>query len=191
MIRRPPRSTRTDTLFPYTTLFRSLPYTLTMLGFAVGGIMMGRLADRFGILVPLRGGTVALALGYFAAGQATSLWQYAIAHGVLIGLHGSSATFGPIISDVSLWFVRRRGIAVAIGASGSYLDGTGRPPIVQPLIETIGWRDTHSLIAVFCLAIGRASCRESVCPSVKVSGVADSLNKKKACYSQYKKTKTQ
>src|SRR3546814_8113090 len=25
MIRRPPRSTRTDTLFPYTTLFRSLP----------------------------------------------------------------------------------------------------------------------------------------------------------------------
>src|SRR3546814_10529169 len=72
-----------------------------MLGFAVGGIMMGRLADRFGILVPLRGGTVALALGYFAAGQATSLWQYAIAHGVLIGLLGSSATFGPIISDVS------------------------------------------------------------------------------------------
>src|SRR3546814_6431526 len=26
MIRRPPRSTRTDTLFPYTTLFRSHPY---------------------------------------------------------------------------------------------------------------------------------------------------------------------
>src|SRR3546814_13207167 len=25
MIRRPPRSTRTDTLFPYTTLFRSIP----------------------------------------------------------------------------------------------------------------------------------------------------------------------
>ena len=129
----------------------SLPYTLTMLGFAVGGIMMGRLADRFGILVPLRGGTVALAIGYFAAGQATSLWQYALAHGVLIGLLGSSATFGPIISDVSLWFVRRRGIAVAIGASGSYLAGTVWPPIVQYLIETIGWRDTHTSIAVFCL----------------------------------------
>src|SRR3546814_20785176 len=87
-----------------------------MLGFAVGGIMMGRLADRFGILVPLRGGTVALALGYFAAGQATSLWQYAIAHGVLIGLLGSPATCGPIIPDVLRWFVRRRGIAVDIGA---------------------------------------------------------------------------
>lgn len=128
----------------------SLPYTLTMVGFAVGGIVMGRLADRFGILVPLRGGTIALAIGYFAAGQATSLWQYALAHGVLIGLLGSSATFGPIISDVSLWFVRRRGIAVAIGASGSYLAGTVWPPIVQYLIETIGWRDTHSAIAVFC-----------------------------------------
>lgn len=128
----------------------SLPYTLTMVGFAVGGIMMGRLADRFGILVPLRGGTVALAIGYFAAGQATSLWQYALAHGVLIGLLGSSATFGPIISDVSLWFVKRRGIAVAVGASGSYLAGTVWPPIVQSLIETIGWRDTHTAIAAFC-----------------------------------------
>src|SRR3546814_962985 len=137
MRRRPPKSTRTYPLFPYTTRFRSF--------------MMGRLADRFGILGPLRGGTVALALGYFAAGQATSLWQYAIAHGWLFGRLGSSATFGPIISDVSPWFVRRRGIAVAIGASGSYLAGTVWPPIVQHLIETIGWRDTHSLIAVFCL----------------------------------------
>ena len=106
----------------------SLPYTLTMVGFAIGGIAMGRLADRFGILVPLRAGTVALAIGYAASSQATSLWQFALAQGVLIGMFGSSATFGPIISDVSHWFARRRGIAVAIGASGSYLAGTVWPP---------------------------------------------------------------
>lgn len=128
----------------------SLPYTLTMIGFAVGGIAMGRLADRFGILVPLRGGTVALALGYALSSQATSLWQFMAAQGLLIGLLGSSATFGPIISDVSLWFVRRRGIAVAIGASGSYLAGTVWPPIVQGMIDNWGWRDAHLAIAVFC-----------------------------------------
>lgn len=128
----------------------SLPYTLTMIGFAVGGIAMGRLADRFGILVPLRGGTVALALGYALSSQATSLWQFIAAQGLLIGLLGSSSTFGPIISDVSLWFVRRRGIAVAIGASGSYLAGTVWPPIVQAMIDNWGWRDAHMVIAVFC-----------------------------------------
>src|SRR3546814_14997576 len=32
MIRRPPRSTRTDTLFPYTTLFRSLAAVALVLG---------------------------------------------------------------------------------------------------------------------------------------------------------------
>lgn len=129
----------------------SLPYTLTMVGFAFGGIAMGRLADRFGILVPLRGGAVALALGYALSSQATSLWQFMAAQGVLIGLLGSSATFGPIISDVSLWFVRRRGIAVAIGASGSYLAGTVWPPIVQLMIDDWGWRDAHLAIAGFCL----------------------------------------
>lgn len=129
----------------------SLPYTLTMVGFAFGGIAMGRLADRFGILVPLRGGAVALALGYALSSQATSLWQFVAAQGVLIGLLGSSATFGPIISDVSLWFVRRRGIAVAIGASGSYLAGTVWPPIVQLMIDDWGWRGAHLAIAVFCL----------------------------------------
>lgn len=130
----------------------SLPYTATMIGFAIGGIMMGRLADRFGILVPVRCGTIALALGYAAASQSTSLWQFTLAHGLLVGLFGSSATFGPIISDVSLWFVRRRGIAVAIGASGSYLAGTVWPPIIQHLIDAIGWRDTHLIVAGFCFA---------------------------------------
>src|SRR3546814_5288075 len=35
MLRRPPRSTRTDTLFPYTTLFRSTP-ALVLAGWADG-----------------------------------------------------------------------------------------------------------------------------------------------------------
>src|SRR3546814_13429723 len=37
MIRRPPRSTRTDTLFPYTTLFRSVDSVFTVSGFSFNG----------------------------------------------------------------------------------------------------------------------------------------------------------
>jgi MFS family permease len=130
----------------------SLPYTLAMIGFAFGGVMMGRLADRFGIVVPLGVGAVALGLGYIAAGLSSSLLQFALAHGILIGLLGSSATFGPLMADVSHWFVRRRGIAVAICASGNYLAGTVWPPVVQNLITAVGWRYAHIGIGLFCLA---------------------------------------
>jgi len=128
----------------------SLPYTLAMLGFAGGGVLMGRLADRFGIAVPLALGTLALGLGYLAVGYSSTLWQVAIAHGLLIGF-GCSATFGPLIADISHWFVRRRGIAVAVAASGNYLAGTLWPPVVQHFIAAQGWRATHIGIGAFVL----------------------------------------
>ena len=128
----------------------SLPYTLTMLGFGAGGIVTGRLADRFGIAMPLAFGALSLAFGYVATGYASSLWQVAIAHGLLIGL-GCSTTFGPMMADMSHWFVRRRGIAVAIVASGNYLAGTFWPPIVQHFIASDGWRATHIGIGLFLL----------------------------------------
>src|SRR5262245_46871125 len=129
----------------------SVPYTLTMVGFALGGVMMGRLADRFGIFLPVLIGTLALALGYFAAGMSDSFTQFSLAHGLLIAFAGSSAMFGPLIADTSFWFLRRRGIAVAICASGNYVAGTIWPPIVQHFIETEGWRATHIGIGVACL----------------------------------------
>lgn len=129
----------------------SLPYTFLMIGFAAGNVLMGRLSDRFGITVPLVFGTIALSLGYAAAGQAQALWQFILAHAALIGLVGSSATFGPVIADVSRWFTRNRGIAVAIAACGSYSAGAFWPPVVQHFVETVGWRQTHVGIGVFCL----------------------------------------
>src|SRR5206468_9138907 len=57
----------------------SFPYTLTMIGFGLSGVLMGRLSDRFGIIVPVVLGTLTMALGYVAAGSATTLWQYALA----------------------------------------------------------------------------------------------------------------
>ncbi len=122
-----------------------------MIGFALGGVLLGRVADRFGVMLPVIGGAVSLLLGFFAAGFAASLWQFALAYGVLIGLFGSAATFVPLLADVTHWFDRRRGIAVAICACGNYLAGAFWPPVVEHFIETVGWRQTHFGVGVFCV----------------------------------------
>ena len=128
----------------------SLPYTLLMIGFGLGGILMGRLADRYGVMLPLLVGAGGLGAGFVAAGLSSSLLGFALAHGLLLGLLGSAATYAPLLADTSLWFVRRRGIAVAVCASGNYLAGTVWPPIVQHFVESAGWRSTYIGLGIFC-----------------------------------------
>jgi MFS family permease len=127
----------------------SLPFTLAMMGFAFGGVVMGRLSDRLGIVPPIAIGAVAVSLGYVAAGLAANLWLFALAY-ALVGF-GTSATFGPMMADLSQWFTRRRGIAVAIASSGNYIAGTIWPPVIEHFIARDGWRATHIGIGVFCV----------------------------------------
>ena len=129
----------------------TLPYTLLLVGFGLGGIVMGKAADRFGVMAVVLVGACGLGAGFIAAGMAGSLTTFALIHGVLIGALGSAATFAPLVADTSLWFVRRRGIAVAICASGNYLAGAVWPPIVQHFVERDGWRHTYIGLGVFCL----------------------------------------
>ncbi len=129
----------------------SLPFTLSMLGFALGGVAMGRLQDRFGILAVVALGIAALASGYVAAALAPGLWSFALAS-ALIGF-GTSGTFGPLMADVSFWFTARRGIAVAIAAAGNYLAGTIWPPLIQHFVTSDGWRASYLGIAVICVAL--------------------------------------
>ena len=129
----------------------SLPYMLTLIGFGIGGIVMGRITDRFGVAVAAGVGALSLALGFVAAASANTLTAFAVFHGLLIGMLGSSATFSPLVADISFWFVRRRGIAVAICASGNYLAGTVWPPIVEHFVGVAGWRQTYVGIGLFCL----------------------------------------
>jgi MFS family permease len=130
----------------------SLPYAATMIGFGLGGILMGRLSDRFGVMVPVLIGAVSLGLGFAAAAASAGLSQFALAQGLLIGLLGTSSAFAPLVADTSMWFTRRRGIAVAICASGNYLAGAVWPPVLQYYFDTIGWRATFTGVGVFCAA---------------------------------------
>ena len=129
----------------------SLPYTATMLGFALGGVLMGRLSDRFGIMLPVMISALMLGVGYVVAAQATGLWSFMAAQALVIGMLGTATTFGPLIAEVSHWFKKRRGIAVAIVASGSYVAGTIWPPILQHAIDAWGWRQTYVGVGIFCV----------------------------------------
>ena len=131
----------------------SVPYFATMGGFALGGIFMGRVSDRFGITIPLLLGTLMLGIGYTLAAQVQNLGQFVAVHALLIGMLGGSAFLGPLVADVTMWFRRRRGIAVAIVASGNYISGAVWPPIMQFAIDEFGWRQAYVGIAVNCCVI--------------------------------------
>src|SRR5688500_9933608 len=130
----------------------ALPYSLLMVGFGIGGLIMGRLADRYGVMIPLLIGAAGLGGGLAVAATTQSLAGFMLAHGALIGFAGSAAMFAPLIADTSLWWVRRRGIAVAICASGNYLGGALWPPVIQHYIEELGWRQTYYGLGLFCFA---------------------------------------
>jgi MFS family permease len=159
----------------------SLAFTLTTVGFGLGGMVMGRFADRRGIVWPATCGALLLGAGYIASAAADSITQFALAQG-LIGF-GASATFGPLMSDISHWFARRRGIAVAVASCGNYLAGTLWPPVVQHFIASEGWRATHIAIGVLCvvtmlplvLVLRRPTPRSSAHATAVAAGPRDSL----------------
>lgn len=131
----------------------SLPYTVTMIGFALGGVLMGRFSDKFGIFRPVIFGTLMLAGGFVLASFSTSYWQFVVIQAVLIGFLGCSPTFGPLVADISHWFQRRRGIAIAIVASGNYLAGAIWAPLLEDMINSIGWRQTYLIVGGLCVLV--------------------------------------
>ena len=121
----------------------SLPSTLLWIGFGAGGLLMGRVADRWGVWTCLLIGAAGLLIGFIWAAYTTDILVFALVHGLFLGFFGASATFAPLEADTSLWWNKRRGIAVAICASGNYLAGAIWPPLTQWGVSTIGWRDTY------------------------------------------------
>ncbi|WP_085885467.1 MFS transporter [Oceanibacterium hippocampi] len=130
----------------------SLPYTMTMIGFAFGGVIVGRYVDRLGMLLPMLASGTSLGLGFILASQTTGIWQFALIQCLLIGI-GSAASFGPLIADVSHWFEIRRGIAVGAAASGNYIAGAIWPTIIRGLAESEGWRSAYITVGIVCFAV--------------------------------------
>ena len=129
----------------------SLPYAATMIGFGVGGLLMGRLIDRYGVMWPMLASSIFLAAGFMLASQVQSYWLFIVIQSLLIGMLGMAITFGPLVADISHWFLRYRGLAVAAVASGNYLAGSIWPSVINRLVAADGWRFAYLVIGVVCL----------------------------------------
>lgn len=128
----------------------SLPYTLTMIGFATGNYVIGRAVDHFGITLSLIVAATMTAIGFGLATLSSSLIILSFTQ-LLVGF-ASAVGFGPLIADISHWFVRRRGIAVAIAASGNYLSGAIWPMLLAEILGESGWRTVYIVMAAITLA---------------------------------------
>ena len=137
--------------FQVTRSVLSIPYTLTMLGFALGNVFLGRIVDRFGITRAIVLASLLNAFGYICASIFDSFIALAFFH-LFIGL-GTAVSFGPLLADISLWFKKYRGIAVAITASGNYISGAIFPILLGGLISDYGWRISYFLLAFSCILI--------------------------------------
>jgi MFS family permease len=126
----------------------SLATTMIFMGFGAGGVVTGKVTDRFGIVTAMALSIAVLGTSFVLAGLAATLWQFNAVY-FLIGL-GTSATFAPLMAEASHWFERYRGLAVTIVASGNYVAGTIWPPLVNWGVQGIGWRSTHIGIGIFC-----------------------------------------
>ncbi|SDC90135.1 CynX/NimT family MFS transporter [Ruegeria marina] len=129
----------------------SMPYTLTMVGFAFGNMWLGRLVDRMGVTRALVGAALLSALSYLLATLAPTILLLSMAH-LLMGL-GTAIGFGPLMADISHWFMRRRGIAVAVVASGNYLAGAIWPALMADVLAGRGWQAVYLSLAALTLAV--------------------------------------
>ena len=129
----------------------SIIYAFNMLGFAIGNFFMGKLVDRIGITRSLIVASILVGAGFILSAYSSSLVAIAIFH-VGIGF-GTATGFGPLIADISHWFSKRRGVAVALVASGNYFSGAMWPIILSALNIELEWRLTYLIFGFCCLFI--------------------------------------
>ena len=112
---------------------------LNFLCMGAGAFMWGALSDRYGTrLVVLAGGAV-LGLGMVAASQATTLLQFQLLFGPIVGVAAGSF-YAPMTAVTTRWFTRHRSLAVALVSAGLSFGSTLMAPLARWLISAYDWR---------------------------------------------------
>lgn len=134
---------------------RSIPAlasALAWFGQGLGGILMGRLAEIIGVRWTVICGALMIYLGLLLS-MGGAPWQLYLGHGLFIGILGNGGINAPFYVYVSRWFDRRRGSALALISSGTYVAGSIWPNIFEPSIAALGWRQTMLWYGLFELAV--------------------------------------
>jgi len=130
----------------------SAGYAAAMFGAGVGGILMGLWSDRRGMAGPAMTGAVCLGLGLIAVSQSNSMVTFLGAQLFIVGLLGNGTMTSPLLTNVTHWFDRRMGMAIAIASCGQALAGAIWPPIFRFAMDQYGWRETIFAYGVFSMA---------------------------------------
>ena len=127
----------------------TVPYVLTMFGFGIGNIIVGKFSDKYGIKKPIVFGFTILIALYFVSVLSPNFYILSI---IQFGLGFSSAVFfGPMMNDISYFFKKNRGLAVSIIASAQHFAGAMWPFFLTFLLSEQKWREAHTLIAFVCI----------------------------------------
>jgi MFS family permease len=134
---------------------RSVPAlagSLVWFGSGLGGIAMGQIAERVGIRWTAMFGATMIALGLLLSTYGPP-WPLYIGHGLLMGVLGLAGINAPLYVYVSRWFDRRRGSALALISSGTYVAGAFWPPLFERVIAYAGWRQAMLWYALLQLVV--------------------------------------
>ena len=139
--------------FDWPRSWPALGNSCVYIGAGIGGIVMGWLTDRIGVMWPALLGSVMVGIGAVLVSTSHGIGQFLLAHALFIGLLGNSTTFTPLMANVMRWFDRRRGVAAALVASGQSVAGAVWPPIFSHTIDQFGWRATLFWFGLLCTAV--------------------------------------
>jgi MFS family permease len=130
----------------------SLINTSGLVGLAIGGIFMGRIADKAPIRWVVLFGATVIGLCMLGASQADVLWQFYLLF-FIAGFLGASALFVPLIANVGNWFKTGAGLALGIASAGQALGQGGMPYVLALLIGALGWRDALMSVGITMLVL--------------------------------------
>src|SRR5262249_12199734 len=131
----------------------SLPFSVALVGYASLTWLSGRLFDCYGPrrLFPL--GALGLGLGLIMTAQAHTSWHLYLTWGVVVGQGLNLIGFVPHLTQMSLWFHQRRGLASGLVLSGASIGTLILVPGTQYLVNGYSWRLAYTVLGLLVLGL--------------------------------------
>ncbi len=129
----------------------SAQFALNMFGFAIGNLFIGRMMDKLGVVKTVCFAAVISSISYFLCTYTVNIYFLSFLH-LILGI-GTACGFGPLITDISHWFIKNRAIAVSIVASGNYLAGVIWVPILNSISINYGWKLTYQIMSILVILV--------------------------------------
>lgn len=126
--------------------------TIGFLSMAAASIAWGSLSDRLGARMIVLIGSVILAGSLLLASRATSLIEFQIVFGLLVGA-ATAAIFAPMMACVTGWFDTHRSLAVSLVSAGMGMAPMTMSPLAAWLVSIYDWRTALQIIAVIVAAV--------------------------------------